>query len=328
MLIMVDLDKNAVSLLDRKILAELDINCRTPSLVIAKKVKKSRQTVDYRIDHLIKSGVISSFTVSFNPHKMGYRLYKVYMKLRAIPEKKKELLNFLRSSESIYWLGVCSGSWDLIFAVFAKSDYDFFNFKNKLVEDYSDLIVGGEGKVHVDVFQFPKMYFTNSKKEPVMFAGEIQQNTFEELDYLIMQNTINDARIPITTLSGKVNSTPRIVASRLKELEKKGIIIQYRLGIDLSKIGLELYKTIIKFDKYSEKEANKLLEYVSAIPNTQYLIRHMWDIELEFAVKNNHEYYQIIEDLEKEFPYVIRSIESVLMHTDEWGLGFNKILKR
>ncbi|MFA6269496.1 MAG: winged helix-turn-helix transcriptional regulator [archaeon] len=325
---MVEFDSTIVSLLDRKILAELDKNCRTPSAVIAKKVKKSRQTVDYRIAHLVESGVISSFVVSFNPHKMGYKLYKVYLKLRNIPEKKTSLLNFLRSSESIFWLGVCSGSWDLIFGVFAKSDYDFFNFKNKLIEDYSDLILSEEGKLPVDIFQFSKMYFTGAKTEPLMFAGEIWQNSFEALDYAIMQNIVNDARIPITLLSEKVGSTPRIVAARLKEMEKKGIIIQYRIGIDLSKIGLELYKTIIRFDKYSEKEANKLLEYVSKIPNTQYLIRHMWDIELEFAVKNNHGYYTIIESLEGEFPYVIRSIESVLMHTDEWGLGFNKILKK
>jgi len=325
MLYMLELSVQKLSNLERKILAELDINCRVTSSQIAKNVKKSRQTVDYAIKKLVEKGIISNFIVSFNPHKMGYKLYKVYLKLRNIPEKKEELLTFLRNTGSIFWIGKCSGSWDLIFGVYVKTDFEFFNFKNKLITEFNELIVAEEGKVPIDVYQFPKMYFTNKQSPPVMFAGEIKNYELDKNDVLILNTIINNARLPVTEISLKTNITPRIVASKLKELEKKGIIIQYRIEVDLSKIGLELYKAIIKFDKYSEKEANKLLEYLSKLPNTHYLIRNIWDIEIELAVSNNHEYYKIIENLQAEFPYSIRTIESVLMNTDEWGLGFKKI---
>ena len=111
------------------------------------------------------------------------------------------------------------------------------------------------------------------------------------------------------------------------KLEKKEVIIQYRTGIDLNKLGLELYKAILTLDRYNPEDEKKLLSYVSNLPNTHYLIRNIWNIELELVVSNYQEYYQIIESLKKEFPHVIRTVDSVLMITDEWTPGFKNLLK-
>jgi len=56
-------------------------------------------------------------------------------------------------------------------------------------------------------------------------------------------------------------------------------------------------------------------------------IRNLWSVEPEFVVDSFQEYYQIIENLKKEFPQVIRTVDSVLMITDEWTPGFKNLLK-
>ena len=324
---MVEITKIKLDKTDRKILAELDKNCRIPTTKLAKIVLKSRQTVEYRINQLVKKGIITSFNTSFNPHKMGYKIYKIYLKLRNIPEEKQKLFDYLKSSGIVYWMGECSGSWDLIFAVFSKNDYQFFELKNDIISQFNKIIVEEEGGILVDVMQYPKMYFTNKVIPPVMFAGEIVHNELDKLDYAILGEIVNNARIPINELSKKINSTPIIVRGRLKKLEKKGIIIQYRIGIDLNKLGLELYKAIILLDRYTKKDEIKLLEYLSNISNIQYFIRNIWQIEPEIVVSSYQEYYRIIEDLKKEFPYVIRTVDFVLMITDEWTPGFRKLLR-
>ena len=324
---MVEITKIKLDKADRKILAELDKNCRIPTTKLAKIVLKSRQAVEYRINQLVKKGIITSFNTSFNPHKMGYKIYKIYLKLRNIPEEKQKLFDYLKSSGIVYWMGECSGSWDLIFGVFSKSDYEFFELKNNLISQFNKIIVEEEGGILVDVMQYPKMYFTNKVIPPVMFAGEIVHNELDKLDYAILGEIVNNARIPINELSKKINSTPIIVRGRLKKLEKKGIIIQYRIGIDLNKLGLELYKAIILLDRYTKKDEIKLLEYISNIPNIQYFIRNIWQIEPEIVVSSYQEYYRIIEDLKKEFPYVIRTVDFVLMITDEWTPGFRNLLR-
>ena len=120
------MEKIKLDLTDRKILAELDKNCRIPTTKLARIVRKSRQAVEYRIEQLVKKGVIVSFNAAFNPHKMGYKIYKIYLKLRNVPEEKQKLFEYLKSSGIVYWMGECSGTWDLIFAVFTKNDYEFF----------------------------------------------------------------------------------------------------------------------------------------------------------------------------------------------------------
>src|SRR3989338_1781204 len=130
---MVEFTKYKLDVVDRKILAELDRNCRIPSTLLARKVRKSRQAVEYRINQLVKDGIITSFNTAFNPHKMGYKIYKIYLKLRNIPEEKQKLFNYLKSSGIVYWMGECSGMWDLIFGIFSKSDYEFFEMKNEII---------------------------------------------------------------------------------------------------------------------------------------------------------------------------------------------------
>ena len=322
---MVEINKIKLDIADRKILFELDKNCRIPITKLSKKVNKSRQAVEYRINQLVKKGIITSFNAAFNPHKMGHKVHKIYLKLRNIPEEKEKLFQYLKHSGKVYWMGECSGSYDLIFGIFAKNDYEFFELKNDLISKFHKILLQEDGAILIDVKQYPKMYFTNEICEPTMFAGEIVNTPLDELDYEILSIIVNNARIPINELALQVKSTASIVLGRLKRLEKEGIIIQYRIGVDLNKLGLELYKAIITLDRYTKSDEMQMLEYMSNIPNIQYYIRNIWQIEPELIVSSYQEYYDILEKFKAQFPYVIRAVDSVLMITDEWTPGFKNI---
>lgn len=321
--ISVSLDKT-----DKKILAELDKNCRIPSTQLAKKVSKSRQAVEYRINQLLERKIITSFNAAINPHKIGYKAYKIYVKLRNIPSEKEKLFAYLRNSGRVYWMGECSGSWDLIFAFFAKSDYEFFELKNDFISKFNKIIVNEDDGILVDVKQYPKMYFTNKIEEPTMFGGEIVDNKIDSLDSAILAEVVNKGRISLVELAKKVKSTEIIVKGRINRLREKGVIIQFRIGINLNKLGLELYKAIIRLDRYTIEDEKRLLNYISRLPNVQYFIRNLSQIEPELVVNNYQEYYEIIENLKKEFPDVIKTIDTVLMITDEWTPGFGNLLKK
>jgi len=315
-----------LDLTDRKILTELDKNCRIPSTQLAKIVMKSRQAVDYRINLLREKGIITGFKTSINPHKMGNKLYKIYFKLRNTQKRKEALFSYLRDSDKVYWIGECSGRWDLIFGIFAKTDIEFFEIKNKLIAEFHDIIVEEHGGTIVDVKQYPKMYFTNTHSIPTTFGGEIIDNQLDETDLKILSTIAGNARMPIIEIADKTKSTPTIIISRLKKLEKLEVIIQYRIETDMSKLNLENYKIIIKLDKYNKQDEKKFLQYVSTKHETQYLIRDLWQIELEIVVANFKEYYKFVEELKSKFPEIIRTIDFVLMIKDEWTTGFENLL--
>ncbi len=106
---------------DRKILAELDKNCRVSNAVLAKKVGKSREAVKYRIQQLQSKGIIEKFITSINPNKLGYYMFKVYLKLENIPDEREKFFEELKHNKDIYWVGVSDGVFDLVLAILSKN---------------------------------------------------------------------------------------------------------------------------------------------------------------------------------------------------------------
>lgn len=322
---MVKIDK-----IDRKILYELDKNCRINNQQLAKKVKRSREAVKYRIQQLINKGIITKFTASINPHKMGYKLFKIYLQLRNIQDERKKLIDYLMNLGRVYWMGECDGEWDLIFGIFAKDDIEFYKLKNDIITKFKHIIVKRAAGTFIDSKQYVKQYFTNQITPPVEFGGKIVFNELDKVDHAILEELVNNARISINELAKKVKSTPTIVRNKIKKLEEKEIIIQYRISVDIYKLGYEIFKPIIYLESISRKREIALYTYIGNIPNIHYFIRNItpWEIEFEFAVQSYEEYLEIINKIKSEFSDIIRNIETVLMRTDEWMPGYkNLILK-
>ena len=223
-------------------------------------------------------------------------------------------------------MGECDGVWDLIMGMFAKSDYEFYALKNELLSEFRGLVVKSYGDVMVDTKQYPKMYFTGELAEPTEFAGLMVENQLDALDHSILGEMVNNARMPLTSIAAKVGSTPATVSARLKRMEKLGIIIQYRISVDMDKLGVEMYKAIIHLERYTKKDEKEVLSFFSSIPNTQYLIRNMWNVEPELVVSNYHEYHALMDKAKQRFPHVIRNVESVLFRSDEWTPGYKNLL--
>lgn len=166
--------------------------------------------------------------------------------------------------------------------------------------------------------------------KPVIFGGEIVDNKTDEKDRQILEILIGNARIPINEIARKIKTTPNMVRSKIKRMEKLEIILTYRIGINLRKLGLEMFKAIVYLKGLSKEREKDLYDYIYSIDNSCYFIRNItpWDIELEFIVENYDRYTGIIGDLRKKFPDVIRNVETVLMRTDEWMPGYRSLIRK
>ena len=324
------MEKVKLDLTDRKILAELDKNCRISNSALAKKVNKSREAVKYRIQQLQKRGVIEKFITSINPNKLGYYMFKVYLKLENIPEEREKFFEELKKSPDIYWMGISDGAFDLVFAILSKSIPEYFTKINYLLSKWQHLVVSKILGTMVDTRQYNKKFFTDTKdSQYVIFGGDVIQNEIDELDSKILNILANDARIPLAELARKVNSTIEIVRGRIRKLEQKEIILSYRIAVDLNKLGLEFFKAIIYFRTLSEKDEKALFEWMKRHPNSLYYIRSLapWEVEFEFAVESYQHFNKIINDLRQHFPHVIRNYEHLIMAYETWMPAYQEMLK-
>jgi len=182
----------------------------------------------------------------------------------------------------------------------------------------------------VDTKQYNKKFFTNDTNGSyVVFGGDVVHNKVDDLDYKILTILANDARIPLAQLANKVKSTIEIVRGRIKKLEEKEIILSYRIAVDFNKLGLEFFKMFIYFRTVSEEDERSLAEWMRTHPKALYYIRSLapWEMEPEFVVENYKEFNQIVNELRKKFPHVIRNYEHLIMIYETWMPAYKEMLK-
>ena len=324
-----------LDLVDRKILTELDRNCRISDSQLAKKVNKSRETVRYRILKLQEKGIIIGFITSINPNKLGFYMFKVYLKLENIPEEREKLFKELKENKEIYWMGISDGAFDLVFAILSKSITSYYENINFLLSKWNHLIVSRVLGTMVDTRQYSKRFFIENSHPItpgdnfVTFGGNIVNNKIDDLDSNILDILANEARISLLELARKTNSTIDIIRNRIKKLEDKEIILSYRISVDLNKLGMEFYKAIIYFKRLSKIDEEKLFQWMQRQPNSQYYIRSIahWEAELEFVVENYQKFNQIINDLREEFHNVVRNQEHLIMIYETWMPAYKEMLR-
>jgi DNA-binding Lrp family transcriptional regulator len=315
------MEKFKLDLTDRKILAELDKNCRISNSRLGKIVNKSRESVKYRIQQLEKKGIIQKYITSINPNNLGYYMFKVYLQLENIPKERERFYEYLKNQKSIYWMGISDGVFDCVFAILSKSVTEYYNEINNILSKFKDLIVKKVLGVMVDTRQYNKKFFMNDTEgKCIVWGGNIVDNKIDELDYKILEILANDARIPIAELARKVNSTIEIVRRRIKDMEEKRIILSYRIAVDFNELGLEFFKAIIYFKSLSNEDEKVLFEWMRRHPNSLYYIRSLapWEVEFEFVVENYQQFNRTINELRKRFPHVISHYEHLIMIYETW----------
>lgn len=319
-----------LDLTDRKILAELDKNCRMHNSALAKKVHKSREAVNYRIAQLQKKGVIEKFITSINPNRLGYYMFKIYLKLANVPDEREKFFEEFKHNRDIYWFGISDGVFDCVFAMLSKSIPEYFEKINFLLSKWDHLIISKVMGTMVDTRQYNKRFFTNDTNgQYAVFGGDVVNNQVDGLDYQILNILANEARIPLTELARRTKSTIEIVRGRIKKLEEKKIILNYRIAVNLNKLGMEFFKAIIYFRKLSRQDESALFEWMRTNPNSLYYIRSLapWEVEFEFAVESYQHFNSIINDLRKKFPNAIRNYEHLIMIYENWMPAYREMLK-
>ena len=102
-----------MDLIDKKILCELDENCRNPTSRIAKKLRISRNVANYRIKNLEKQGVITSYICSLNLGLLGYKTYKIFFKIQTSKKETEErFVKELLKSRKVIHVIKTEGSFD------------------------------------------------------------------------------------------------------------------------------------------------------------------------------------------------------------------------
>jgi DNA-binding Lrp family transcriptional regulator len=106
--------------IDYKLLDELAINARMPLIELSKKLGCSSQTVNYRLQNLIKNKVINAFRVNVDLSKLGLQHYKLEIYLKD-HKRRNVIWNYVKEKPYCDTLNVAIGWSDLEFEIIVEN---------------------------------------------------------------------------------------------------------------------------------------------------------------------------------------------------------------
>ena len=110
--------------IDRKLIALLRANARTPVAALSKALKVSRGTVQNRIDRMMADSVILGFTLRVQPDAEADRV-RAIMAIAVEGERSGAVLKALRGFPQVDAVHMTNGRWDMLAELNTEGLNDF-----------------------------------------------------------------------------------------------------------------------------------------------------------------------------------------------------------
>lgn len=297
---------------DRKILYQLDLNSRQSLNTIGSNVRLTKTVVQYRIDRLIKTGIIKNFYTSIDFYKLGYINLGIYVNYQYYtPEIEKDIIQYFINSDHAWFIANIQGKFDLIVLFSVSNMNQFFSFWKKTLTKYrfyfQSALISFFTKTHyLPISYLVEDYDETQRHEHELVDGGIQVD-IDDMDKAILQRISLNSRKPIIELAEELKTTSTTITNRIKKLEKNKVITGYRINIDYLKLGLQLFN--VHFNLRNYDKIHQIFSYVKRNP---YLISaseviDSSDLSLNYHIKNFSELHLIIKDIYNKFPGDIKN---------------------
>ncbi|MBN2052249.1 Lrp/AsnC family transcriptional regulator [Candidatus Woesearchaeota archaeon] len=309
-----------LDLLDTKILFALDLNSSISYSKLAKKLKTSKEVINYRINRLNKKKYIAQFYTIINPNKFGFVAFKLYLNFQDMDKKTHDkMIAFLKENKMVFWVASSTGTLEMMIGIWARNHHEFNkNFLVKFMNKFSKYISEKETSITLDNFQRNRSWFLEKKaieEKITNTGGETEKRSMNKIDYEILRIIANDSRKSYTEIAKEIKSTLQIVRYQIRKMEKEKIILHYKLGIDPKKYGREFVKTFISLKNTNEQREKQLINYCLSLEPTLNVVRCIgpWEIEIEMEIPNLEEYNQVMSRIREEFLDIIKSYKTAVM---------------
>jgi DNA-binding Lrp family transcriptional regulator len=304
---------NPLNWKDKKILNELDINARQSASEIGKKTRISKQVVIYRINNMIKEGLIKEFITFLDIKKLGYTFYDIFFKLKYSSEtEEKRIINAIKNIPEVGWFISCRGEWNMAVCVLAKDPLNFNKILEKILRIFEDKLIDYNFFIVIEASQFPykKILNISPQKNNLNKKAHLGENLELKItkdDYKILKELTKDARINLVSLVDKLNISLDRVRYSIKKLENSGVIQAYKPLLNINKLGYLWHVILIQFNYCPEKRKEEFIHFLESLPQTFYLVKGVGNWSLMFELHTDN-----IEEMEKTRNLIVSKFEDVI----------------
>ena len=221
------------------------------------------------------------------------------------------MILFLKQEKNIYGYGILEGEWDYSILFLSKSNIEFYNFYQKLMNNFRE-IIGNKlisELIYYDELNRDYIINKNSKRTIQKEFHLIKKSKIDKIDFKILKTLKNNSKIKLINLAQEIGISSMLAHQRIKKLEKNKIISQYKANINVLKLGRDYYGVKINLKNYLQK--NEILQEIYSINEVTTVLYMIggYDIEFDLEILNTKKYHDIINHLRNKFS-TIREIKS------------------
>jgi|TARA_Y100000310_G_scaffold162223_1_gene162190 DNA-binding Lrp family transcriptional regulator len=303
---------------DKKLLLAISDDARGSLKKIARQARVSREVADYRIKKLEELDIIRGYQARVDLSLFIHGAYMLLLQLKKIDEKKeKEIINVLKKLNYVHWIGKTSGEYDLLITFSIKKISDLSTNLNRIFDSF------GENIKHYSILTIVKEFkdtfaplFTkeSESKKSIIREFPIEKPKIDNIDKEIIRILGKKAKTTNREISKKLKLTEEAIRYRIKNLEKKNIIMSYRTIINVNKLS-QFYFLMFNFSKLDSNNERKLDAYFRLHNNITFANRTIGEysvIAVVFA-KETKEFNEIIQDIRNKFSDILDKFNTMII---------------
>ena len=288
---------------DKKILYQLDLNSRQNFNQIAKKVKLSKDIVNYRIKKLEKENYILGYQTIINFQKIGYLTIRTRITLiDTSPKKEKEIIDFFVKEKKVFFVLELEGT-ELTFGLMIENLFELKQFYEKFETSFKKFIQNKRFAIYLELYHFNRSYLLKTKEKNTIILKENKKEKLDKIDLKILKILAKNARASTLDIAIKLKIPATTTAHRIKKLQEKKIILGYRLLFNFNKIQYSYFRVNLELKDISN--IKKLMNYGEINKNIIYAMKTLGGSDLEIYFESTQEeFLKSMKKMRNLFPEI------------------------
>ena len=292
-----------LDLLDRKIMRELDLDARISASQLARRVRKSKETVNFRLNRLLREDYLKGFYTVFNTSKLGWFYVKAYIKFKdTTPKKEAEIFEFLRTMPNVAYLAAAEGKYDCLLLVMVRQMAAMNAFLAGFMGKYCEYVQEKDVVVFLTTHRLnQKFLLPEGKSVDWFYPYDLGNYQPDETERKMLNALSSDARAPLMELAKKCGISPTVAAYRLRKLEQEKVILAYVSSPNFDKLGLRFVQ--INFSLRDPSIRKQLISYFDSTNKCLFAIEMLgkYDALVEVHTSSEQELQKMIDGFREKF---------------------------
>lgn len=307
------MSKDVLDTMDKKILGVLVQDARTPVSHIAKEIRLSRQMVTQRIQKMQQQNTIKCFSARINYEKLGLYHAEAWFSFRGFSgETKQAIIEYFVKHPHTRWVGDVLGVYHLRVTFIASNHTHLEVILSEVFEQWGSLVDDYELNTIVGISKHHSTQLT--KGEWSRLERVTEQNPrveLDEVDIRLLELLSFDGRASFRDLSDEVGLTLEAVRVRVRNLEKRGVIIHYSTSVHHRHLDRQWMILSVRLGHLDASLKAAVAEFTRARPfgANSYFLLGSWHYHITINADSMSEVQEAVTAFYDTFSTHVRSVQ-------------------